>query len=173
MITLVTGPARSGKSEWAENLAIASTLPVIYIATAQPYPDDPEWQARLDQHRRRRPPHWQVLEVPLELPATLRSVPPDAFVLIDALGTWVTNYLSSADWESHTQALLEALANSPNQITIVAEEVGWGVVPPYPLGRLFRDRMGNLVRQISQISDRVILVVAGYALELNQLGRSL
>ncbi|MCA1903380.1 MAG: bifunctional adenosylcobinamide kinase/adenosylcobinamide-phosphate guanylyltransferase [Cyanobacteria bacterium KgW148] len=173
MITLVTGPARSGKSEWAENLAHASPLPVIYIATAQTYPDDPEWQSRIARHRQRRPSHWQVLEVPLELPQTLRSLPPASFVLIDALGTWVSNFLEHPQWDNYQNELLHVLLNSTAEITIVAEEVGWGLVPPYPLGRLFRDRMGTLVRQISKLSHRVVLVVAGYALELNQIGQPL
>lgn len=173
MITLVTGPSRSGKSEWAESLALASQRPVVYIATAQDYPDDPEWQARIAQHRQRRPQSWQILEVPIELPHTLQTIPHDAFVLVDALGTWVTNLLEADDWEQYSNDLLVVLQNTQTEITIVAEEVGWGLVPPYPLGRLFRDRMGNLVRQISKLSDRVVLVVAGYALELNQIGQPL
>ncbi len=173
MITLVTGPSRSGKSEWAENLALASNLPVIYLATAQTYADDPEWQARLDRHRQRRPPHWQTIETPVDLPQTLTSIPPQTFILIDSLGTWVTNLLEDRDWDRHSQALLMSLQDTSAQITIVAEEVGWGLVSPYPLGRLFCDRMGNLVRQISQFSDRVVLVVAGYVIELNQIGQPL
>lgn len=171
MITLVTGPSRSGKSEWAESLAAASNLPVVYIATAQTYPNDPEWQARIELHRQRRPPHWRVLEVPMELAPTLRSILPPSFVLVDALGTWVTNFLEHPQWDSYQAEFLDALQNSPAEITIVAEEVGWGLVSPYPQGRLFCDRMGNLVRQISKLADRVVLVAAGYALELQQIGQ--
>lgn len=173
MITLVTGPSRSGKSEWAENLALASPLPVVYLATAQDYPDDPEWQARIMAHRQRRPLSWQVREVPIDLPQTLSSIEPQTFVLIDSLGTWVTNLLEDREWDRYKQELLLVLQNTQIEIAIVAEEVGWGLVSVYPLGRLFCDRMGNLVRQISQFSDRVVLVVAGYALELNQIGQPL
>ncbi|MCS6959091.1 MAG: bifunctional adenosylcobinamide kinase/adenosylcobinamide-phosphate guanylyltransferase [Pseudanabaenaceae cyanobacterium SKYGB_i_bin29] len=173
MITLVTGPTRSGKSEWAEKLALSSSLPVIYIATAQNYPDDPEWQDRIARHRYRRPPHWQVLEIPIDLPTVLPSLPSPAFVLIDSLGTWVTNLLSSPQWEQYCQDFLTALQLSPAEIVIVAEEVGWGLVSPYPLGRLFCDRLGVLVREVSKIADRVVLVVAGYALDLSQIGEPL
>lgn len=173
MITLVTGPSRSGKSEWAEKLALSSSLPVIYIATAQNYPTDPEWQARIAQHRQRRPPHWQVLEVPLELPSTLLTLPSPSLVLIDSLGTWVANLLESSLWQQYQEAFLTALPNSPSDLVIVAEEVGWGLVSPYPLGRLFCDRMGTLVQEVSKIADRVTLVVAGYALDLTQLGQRL
>ena len=53
----------------------------------------------------------------------------------------------------------------------MAEETGWSVVPAYPLGRLFRDRMGTLTRQIGAISTAVYLVTGGYALNLTQLGQ--
>jgi adenosylcobinamide kinase (EC 2.7.1.156) len=63
---LVTGPARSGKSEWAERLAHESERSVIYIATAREDPDDADWMARIAAHRRRRPAHWSTLCVPTE-----------------------------------------------------------------------------------------------------------
>jgi adenosylcobinamide kinase / adenosylcobinamide-phosphate guanylyltransferase len=64
-LILVTGPSRSGKSEWAEQLALRSQSVVIYLATAQMNPVDTEWQARIQAHQNRRPAHWQTLEVPI------------------------------------------------------------------------------------------------------------
>ena len=58
-------------------------------------------------------------------------------------------------------------------VILVGEETGWGVVPAYPAGRLFRDRLGTLVRQIGAIADNVYLVTGGYALELSVLGTPL
>jgi adenosylcobinamide kinase/adenosylcobinamide-phosphate guanylyltransferase len=52
----------------------------------------------------------------------------------------------------------------------VGEEVGWGIVPAYPMGRSFRDRLGRLVREIGVIADHVYLVTGGYALDLTQFG---
>ena len=60
-LILVTGPAKCGKSEWAENLAFESGKPVIYVATARVDPSDSEWQGRIEQHRDRRPSDWVTL----------------------------------------------------------------------------------------------------------------
>ena len=178
-IILVTGPARSGKSEWAENLATrwgqAFDQPIIYVATAQDAPQDLEWQARLEKHRQRRPPHWQTLLVPTDLSANLLEVIPPGIVLVDSLGTWVANLLTLEDdqWQYQQQQLIFTLQKLTLTVILVAEETGWGVVPAYPLGRLFRDRLGHLTRQVGAISDQVYLVTGGYALNLSQLGEQL
>ena len=178
-IILVTGPARSGKSEWAENLATrwgqAFDQPIIYVATAQDAPQDLEWQARLEKHRQRRPPHWQTLLVPTDLSANLLEVIPPGIVLVDSLGTWVANLLTLEEdqWQCQQQQLIFTLQKLTLTVILVAEETGWGVVPAYPLGRLFRDRLGHLTRQVGAIADQVYLVTGGYALNLSQLGEQL
>lgn len=171
-LILVTGPTRSGKSDWAETLAQRSQQPVLYIATASTSTDDPEWQARIQAHRDRRPPEWMVWEVPHTLSQAVHDAPSHCCLLIDALGTWVANSLAQPDdeWQAITAELLTTLQRSPNRIILVAEETGWGLVPPYPAGRLFRDRLGTLTRQVGTIANRVYLVVAGYAVDLQQWG---
>lgn len=179
-IILVTGPARSGKSEWAERLAEQTQLPVVYVATAHVAADDPEWQQRIDAHRQRRSQQWQTVEAPTDLTQTLQqhtSAAAPQCLLIDSLGTWLANCLEQADAEWHqTQqdlvCAVRAIGQQSNHCLIfVAEETGWGVVPAYPLGRLFRDRMGSLTRQIGAIATAVYLVTGGYALNLTQLGQ--
>jgi adenosylcobinamide kinase/adenosylcobinamide-phosphate guanylyltransferase len=178
-LILVTGPSRSGKSEWAEHLAEAiaqqKTLAVVYVATSQEDANDPEWQARLDKHRDRRPNHWQTLAVPSELSLAITQNPSTNCLLIDSLGTWVANLLSQDEdqWQLIQEELLENLQNTSQNIILVAEETGWGVVPAYPIGRQFRDRLGNLTREIGAIADKVYLVTGGYVLDLTQLGKPL
>ncbi len=177
-VTLVTGPARSGKSEWAEHLANHSQQPVIYIATSQLDPSDREWADRVAQHRQRRPPHWQSWDVPIELPAALLKTPANHCLLVDSLGTWVANWLDrpAEDWQQICQELLTAIDHcSAQQITLiwVAEETGWGVVPAYPSGRLFRDRLGRLVRELGSRSGACYLVTGGYAVNLRAIGQPL
>lgn len=172
-LTLVTGPSRSGKSRWAEHLAENWGLPVIYVATSPPDPADPEWQARIRQHQQRRPPHWRTLEPPLDLVALCHNPPPNACLLVDSLGTWVAQFLelNAAEWLTLQTQLVSALKIIPTPIILVAEEVGWGVVPAYPSGRLFRDRLGELVQAIGAIADQVYLVTGGWAVNLTQLGQ--
>ncbi|NJR21757.1 MAG: bifunctional adenosylcobinamide kinase/adenosylcobinamide-phosphate guanylyltransferase [Richelia sp. CSU_2_1] len=174
-IILVTGPARSGKSEWAETVAARSGKQVIYVATGIADKTDVEWQNRIDRHRRRRPGNWQTLEVPIDLPSTIRSACFSDCLLIDSIGTWTANTLEQTAelWEQTQQDAIASLRSTPADVILVAEETGWGVVPAYPAGRLFRDRLGNLIRQISAIADTVYLATGGYALNLSALGTPL
>lgn len=148
---------------------------VTYIATATIDPDDPEWQARILQHQQRRPATWQTVSVGADLAQTIARALGSECLLIDSLGTWVANLLdrSDAEWEKLTQELLAALSPSLATIVLVAEETGWGVVPAYPSGRLFRDRLGMLTRQIGAIAETVYLVTGGHVLNLSQLGHKL
>jgi adenosylcobinamide kinase / adenosylcobinamide-phosphate guanylyltransferase len=174
-LILVTGAARCGKSEWAETLAIASGKAVTYIATATVDPTDTEWQARIDRHQQRRPDTWQTIAAVEDLARQIARAEPTQCLLIDSLGTWVANLLdrSDAEWEMLTQELLGVLPASLGTIVMVAEETGWGVVPAYPSGRLFRDRLGMLTRQIGSTASTVYLVTGGHVLNLSQLGQKL
>lgn len=173
-LILVTGPARSGKSEWAEQLASQTSLKIIYVATSADYPEDQAWQDRILIHQQRRPSTWQTLEVPVELIETIQRQPESVCLLIDSLGTWLANILEqdNASWSITLKQLIKALGQAKCQLIVVGEETGWGLVPAYPLGRVFRDRMGELLRQIGAIADQVYLVSAGYAINLKALGTS-
>ncbi|MEG3976518.1 bifunctional adenosylcobinamide kinase/adenosylcobinamide-phosphate guanylyltransferase [Microcoleus sp. herbarium8] len=174
-IILVTGPARSGKSEWAETLAADSGKQVIYVATGVVDEADLEWLQRLEKHRNRRLVDWKTLEVPIELPTVVRSASASDCLLIDSLGTWTANLLEqeATVWATAQQDLLAGLKSTAADVILVGEETGWGVVPAYPAGRLFRDRLGTLVRHIGAIADSVYLVTGGYALDLSALGTPL
>lgn len=174
-VILITGPARSGKSEWAETLAMQSGKAVVYVATATENPTDEEWNQRIQQHQKRRPEDWVTLCVPVELSATLADAKPDTCLLVDSLGTWVANLLEEdeASWENTLLELLETVELVAADMIFVAEETGWGVVPAYPLGRTFRDRLGSLVRQLSTICEAVYLVTGGHVLNLSILGSPL
>lgn len=174
-IILITGPARSGKSEWAEFLALKTDQPIIYVATAQLDPNDLEWNARINQHRQRRPKHWQTVEVPHDLVSLLTETNPSSCLLIDSLGTWVANFLEQdqESWEIISFELLAALQKIQSSVIWVSEETGWGVIPSYPSGRLFRDRLGTLTRQIGLMAHTVYLVTSGYVLNLTELGQPL
>lgn len=175
-IILVTGPARSGKSEWAELLAEQSGKAVIYLATSCLDPDDPEWQGRIDRHRKRRQASWRTQEVPVALTAgilqgTTSGSP--ACLLVDSLGTWVANLLAEDDptWKATLEELMESLKQlKEGTVIFVAEETGWGVVPAYPMGRTFRDRLGDLVRRLGALADPVYLVTGGHAINLSAIG---
>jgi adenosylcobinamide kinase / adenosylcobinamide-phosphate guanylyltransferase len=178
-LTLITGPARSGKSEWAEQLAqqyaLANRQQVVYIATAQRDIDDAEWQARIENHRQRRPAEWQCQEVAIDLAGAIAPYTQAHCLLIDSLGTWLANLIEQppAEWANTQQQLIEALSQTSADVILVAEETGWGVVPAYELGRRFRDRLGTLCRAVGEIATDVYLVTSGYAINLSAIGQSI
>ncbi|WP_044292367.1 bifunctional adenosylcobinamide kinase/adenosylcobinamide-phosphate guanylyltransferase [Rivularia sp. PCC 7116] len=174
-VILVTGPARSGKSEWAEALANQSSKKVVYVATALLSPNDKQWQQRIIQHRNRRPETWLTLEVPFDLSATLSDAKPDTVILVDSLGTWVANHLDKDDksWLDIVEEFLEIVQLVAAEMIFVAEETGWGVVPAYPIGQTFRDRLGSLTRKLGVICQTAYLVTGGHVINLSVLGSRL
>ncbi|AFZ35420.1 adenosylcobinamide-phosphate guanylyltransferase [Stanieria cyanosphaera PCC 7437] len=174
-VILVTGASRSGKSEWAEILAQKTNQSVVYIATAIVDSTDPEWQARIIKHQSRRPQQWQTLVVTKDLVTVINNALASECLLIDSLGTWVANLLDldASIWSEITHNLINSLNTTAAEIILVGEETGWGVVPAYQSGRIFRDRLSDLLRQIGGIADCVYLVVGGHILNLSQLGQPL
>jgi adenosylcobinamide kinase/adenosylcobinamide-phosphate guanylyltransferase len=173
-LTLVSGPARSGKSRWAEHLAAGSGRRVVYLATGPRLPGDAAWQARIARHRRRRPAGWDCQEVEGALAAALERLSPPQLGLVDSLGTWVAAHLEreGEEWRREVETLERALEGCAAPLVLVAEEVGWGVVPATAAGGRFRDRLGNLLDRLVPRCDAAWLVIHGRALDLLAQGRA-
>jgi adenosyl cobinamide kinase/adenosyl cobinamide phosphate guanylyltransferase len=158
-LTLVLGGARSGKSRHAEALVTAHPPPWRYVATAQALDD--EMAARIAQHRARREPGWTTREAPLDLAAALAEADGQP-VLVDCLTLWLTNViLGEHDLEQAAAALEAALRSREAPTVLVANEVGYGIVPDNALARRFRDEAGRLNQRVARLADGVVLVVAG------------
>lgn len=165
--TLVLGGARSGKSTYAEGL-LAAAESVTYVATGGARPEDPEWAKRVAVHRGRRPANWRTMES-TDLEPLLASGPGDP-LLVDCLTLWLTAALDATDaWSGGTpqsararvDGLAGALRATTRQVVLVSNEVGSGVVPASPAGRLFRDELGRLNAAVAAACDEVTLLVAG------------
>lgn len=163
MITLVLGGSRSGKSVFAERLALSSDDPVTYVATAYVDAGDADHQARIEAHRVRRPADWHTVECPD--PALLAPVldDVDGTVLLDSVGTWIAGH---PDLDPDPASLVAALTGRDGDTIVVSEEVGLAPHAPTDAGRRFADSVGSVNQAISAIADRAVLVVAGRALEL-------
>lgn len=160
MIVLVLGGARSGKSEFAEQLATTARTAVTYVATG--LATDPEMAHRIAAHRERRPDHWATVECePSELTLLLKSA--SGTVLIDSLGTWVARHDNFA---VDVRSLCAALQARCDNTIVVSEEVGMAVHPPTESGRRFGDALGALNTAVSSVADDAFLVVAGRVLPL-------
>jgi adenosylcobinamide kinase/adenosylcobinamide-phosphate guanylyltransferase len=154
---------RSGKSRYAESLALAQSAPVIVLATATA--GDAEMARRIEAHRGHRPAHWRVVEEPLALAAVLtKAAGPDRFVLIECLTLWISNLLCQDDptrLESEVARLVQAWSQLPGQVVAVSNEVGLGIMPINDLARRFADIAGELHQALAAHSERVVSVVAG------------
>ncbi len=160
-ITLVLGGARSGKSTYAEQLAVASGKPKLYLATAEAF--DVEMRERIDLHQKRRGNGWTTLEIPTALEQALLA--PDYcnhVILVDCLTLWLSNLLcNELDVEAHITQLLETLKESQAQVILVSNEVGQGIVPDNALARKFRDYSGITHQKVAAMADCVVWMVAG------------
>ncbi|MFI9505482.1 bifunctional adenosylcobinamide kinase/adenosylcobinamide-phosphate guanylyltransferase [Nocardia sp. NPDC052566] len=169
--TLVLGGARSGKSAFAEKLAIESGGPVRYLATAVLDPADTDFAERIAGHRARRPADWTVVES--ADPAKVLTEPAP-ITLIDDIGTWLTARIDDRDaWDlprgtitPDADALVAAVTAYRHPLVIVTPEVGMGIIPATRSGRLFRDEIGALNQRLAQACDTAYLLVAGLPLRL-------
>ena len=194
-LVLIIGGARSGKSSFAEQLAASSGQPVAFIATATA--GDDEMRERIARHRASRPRQWHTLEEPLDLSGAIcRASELADVLLLDCVTLWLGNVLMQAskqhekdDKEEEVEGpslpgrlfderalkeieavltVVKSLAPGKTLI-VVTDEVGLGVVPAYPLGRLYRDTLGYVNQQLARAADRVYLMVAGIAVDIKRL----
>jgi adenosylcobinamide kinase/adenosylcobinamide-phosphate guanylyltransferase len=167
-LTLLLGPARSGKSRTAVRMARAGGGPVVVVATAEAR--DQEMAERIARHRAERPASWGTVEEPIELEAALRAVPADAVAIVDCLTLWVSNLteagLDQATIERRAEDAAAAAAARSALTVAVSNEVGWGIVPADPLVRRYRDSLGVVNQRWAGAADRALLVVAGRVLNL-------
>ena len=190
-LILILGGARSGKSTFAERLARKSGRSVAFIATATA--GDEEMRERIARHRAARPASWHTIEEPLDLArAVLQAGKLADVLLLDCITLWLNNlYAQTIRQHAHVseeeqynaiarldetalqeiEKLLKAVRslNPGKPLLIVTNEVGLGIVPPYPLGRLYRDTLGYVNQRLAQAADRVYLMVAGMGVDLKKL----
>jgi adenosylcobinamide kinase/adenosylcobinamide-phosphate guanylyltransferase len=168
-VTLVLGGVRSGKSRYAQQLAERESR-VIFVATAKA--SDDEMQRKIERHREERPAHWITVEEPLELVQVLTQRGQSCDVMVvDCLTIFAANLLEAEGDEEgavarRVETLCEALRSAGCSVVLVSNEVGSGVVPAYPLGRRYRDLLGEINQSVARVADDVVLMVAGLPLAL-------
>lgn len=160
--TLILGGIKSGKSRLAEERAKRSGRNVIYVATATA--GDSAMQKRIERHQQDRPAEWGLIEEPIKLAEVLKKhASADSCILVDCLTLWLTNLLMQDETtlQNETTDLLEQLSISPGEIIMVSNETSMGIIPMGELTRRFCDEAGVMHQKIAQLSDNVILSVAG------------
>ncbi|REE99494.1 bifunctional adenosylcobinamide kinase/adenosylcobinamide-phosphate guanylyltransferase [Thermomonospora umbrina] len=165
--TLLLGGSRSGKSAEAE-LRLLSHPSVTYVATAAFTRNDPEWKARVDAHRSRRP-HWWTTEETTDVAPILRSGP--GALLIDGIGSWLASVMDAAGaWDDPDAVrpalddLVAAWRSTEAHVVAVTDEVGLSLIPTTRAGRLYGDLLGTLNQRLAAESEETALIVAGRVL---------
>lgn len=188
-LIMITGGARSGKSSLAEKMAAELGENVLYIATAKPI--DEEMVNRIKKHRESRPSHWETLEAYKKFDTVLHHrLDAKSAVLLDCITIMVSNLmleydngegLYDTDWDSLTPEQIDGIEQSIRQeveglittakdsnipFIFVTNEVGLGVVPPYSMGRDYRDIAGRVNQQLAQAADEVYFCVSGIPMKI-------
>lgn len=167
MIELVLGGARSGKTYYAEQQAVASKKQVVYIATAEA--GDGEMALRIEKHQQSRPQHWLTVEEPIKLAKTIQDYSEtNTCLLVDCLTLWLTNILFNKQgeiqqtvFERETKALFDVLTSYTGLLILVSNELGLGVVAASKMTRQFVDEAGLLHQKLATLSDKVVFITAG------------
>ena len=184
-IYFLLGGARSGKSSYAEEIAKNLGDEVAYIATAEII--DEEMQKRIDVHKLRRPASWKTFEFGSNTPSVkdfeeiIKTISLENYkvVIIDCITILLFRLIhkyrldeleiidNSLEKKIEDETglfftqFLKLAASGSLKFIIVSNEVGMGVVPSYPLGRVFRDLMGTVNKQIAAASDEAYFFIAG------------
>jgi adenosylcobinamide kinase/adenosylcobinamide-phosphate guanylyltransferase len=170
VIHLILGGAKSGKSDFALAEAGAGSRDRVFVATAEAL--DAEMTARIEAHRKRRGPGWRTVEAPLDLEAALgREDKAGRTLVVDCVTVWLSNLMTRAGLDpeaalDRAEKLAGLLPDLAADVIVVANEVGWGLVPAFDLSRAWRDLAGRTNQLLAAVADRVTLVVAGRPLNL-------
>lgn len=183
MITLITGGARSGKSTFAENLALKSGKDVLYVATSIPFDD--EMKDRVKKHKERRPSSWATFEGYKNLSKTIDfSSTNFQFILLDCVTIMVTNLmyefggfnieaLNGDELDKVEKKIMKEISDlidvakkTPKTFILVTNEIGFGVVPENKQARIFRDIAGRVNQYIASQADEVQLIVCGIPVKI-------
>jgi adenosylcobinamide kinase/adenosylcobinamide-phosphate guanylyltransferase len=164
---LVLGGARSGKTGFAERLAMRAGEAPLYLATAQAL--DAEMTERVRAHQQQRHRRFSTLEEPIALTTALRAAAKQHdVILVDCLTLWITNLLvAGADVANAVDELVAALPEIDSaRVILVSNEGGLGIVPDNAMARMFRDLAGAAHQRLAEICEEVHFVIAGLPMTL-------
>ncbi len=169
-LTLVLGGARSGKSRYAEQLALGASERPVYVATSRIFDDD--HRARIERHKRDRGPEWETIEEEKFLSKLDLS---GRTVVVDCVTLWLTNFF--LDEKQDHEAALAAIRSEfdrtmelQNHFIFVSNEIGQGVHASTHAGRKFTDIQGFFNQHIAARASRVVLMVAGIPVDVKNEG---
>lgn len=164
-LTLVTGGAASGKSQYSESLIRACRLDKIYLATAQIWDD--EMKGKVEKHVETRGANWLTVETGTDLARAITAQDRNAAMLVDCLTMWITaKMMADEPALPEVDNVISAIQSRTGPTVVVTNEVGQGVVPDTAMGRAFRNEQGRINQQFGAQAQTVIAVMSGLPLAL-------
>ncbi len=165
-LIFITGGARSGKSRYAQELALQYSDRPVYVATARIW--DEEFRQRIDRHKQERDERWTSMEEEKQL----SRLPLDGRVaVIDCVTLWITNFYSDLRYDidaclAACREEIDALALRDAVLIVISNEIGMGMHADTPAGRKFMDLQGWVNQYIAAKADQAIFMVSGIPLTL-------
>ncbi|CEH35844.1 bifunctional adenosylcobinamide kinase/adenosylcobinamide-phosphate guanylyltransferase [Romboutsia lituseburensis] len=181
-IVLVTGGARSGKSNFAEKLCIDQNNSTAYIATSIPFDD--EMKDRVKKHKESRPQNWNTYEIYKDIYSIIKEISnKHETVILDCVTLLVNNLMFTYDMDidkanqeeinelekyikDQVKKLIEEIKKTNLYFVVVTNELGMAVVPDNKLSRVYTDIVGRINQQIASQSDEVYFVVSGIPMKI-------
>ena len=164
-IILITGGQRSGKSQYAEQLALSLSEHPVYVATAHVW--DEEFRERVRRHQQRRGPEWENLEEERRLSQLNLT---NRVALVDCLTLWATNFFFDLkDVDKALEAIkaeFDKLRQQDATLILVTNEIGSGGTSTDPVQRQFTDLLGWLNQYVAACADEVVLMVSGIPVKI-------
>ena len=170
-LVFITGGARSGKSRYAQELALQHSGQPVYVATARIWDED--FRQRVDRHRQDRDARWTSLEEEKHLgrlPLQGRTA------VIDCVTLWITNFFSDLRYDidacfASCKAEIDALLEQDAHLIVISNEIGMGLHPHTESGRKFTDLQGWVNQYLAARANEVILMISGLPLTVKSQGR--
>ena len=165
-LTFITGGARSGKSRYAQQLALSRSGNPVYVATARIW--DAEFKQRVDRHREDRDERWTLLE---EEKWISRLPLAGKVAVIDCITLWITNFFSDRKYDldaclADCEQEIEGLLRQDTGLIIISNEIGMGLHADTVSGRKFTDLQGWINQSLAAKADEVIFMVSGLPLKI-------
>lgn len=167
MIYYITGGTRSGKSRYAQSLALELSDNPVYVATARHWDDD--FEKRIQRHVADRDERWESIEEEKKL-SNLNLE--NRVVVVDCVTLWLTNFFADNKYANEEETLkqiideFDKLARINATFIIISNEIGMGMHADTEIGRKFADLQGWINQHIAQRSDKAILMASGLPITL-------
>lgn len=168
MLYYITGGERSGKSRYAQHLALQLSETPYYLATSRVWDDD--HRKRIDRHIADRDERWTSIEEEKEISKVIKK---DSVVVIDCVTLWLTNYYMDTKNDvqlslSQAKAEFAKLLDINATIIIISNEIGMGVHATTEVGRKFTELQGWMNQHIASHADKAILMISGIPVEIKK-----